>query len=151
MQRFTGLARQAELPWEGLYDALYERTFQPAAWRLYLDALDVLRGLRERGVRIAVVSNVGWDLRPVFDALGLTPYIDANILSYEVGVHKPDPRIFRLACDRLGVNPAEALMVGDERQKDGGAEAVGCRHLPVEHLPVESRPEGLQAVLGMVA
>ncbi|MFJ2399636.1 HAD-IA family hydrolase [Streptomyces sp. NPDC087843] len=151
---FTGLARQAELPWEGLYDALYERTFQPAAWRLYLDALDaldVLRGLRERGVRIAVVSNVGWDLRPVFDALGLTPYIDANISWYEVGVHKPDPRIFRLACDRLGVNPAEALMVGDERQKDGGAEAVGCRHLPVEHLPVESRPEGLQAVLGMLA
>jgi putative hydrolase of the HAD superfamily len=148
---FTGLARQAELPWEGLYDALYERTFQPAAWRLYPDALDVLRGLRERGVRIAVVSNVGWDWRPVFDALGLTPYIDANIFSYEVGVDKPDPRIFRLACDQLGVNPAEALMVGDERQKDGGAEAVGCRYLPVEHLPVESRPDGLQAVLGMVA
>ncbi|MEV4969341.1 HAD-IA family hydrolase [Streptomyces sp. NPDC024062] len=147
---FTGLARQAELPWVGLYDALYERTFQAAAWRLYPDALDVLRRLREQDVRIAVVSNVGWDWRPVFDALGLTPYIDANVFSYEVGVDKPDPRIFQLACDRLGVDPAEALMVGDEQHKDGGAEAIGCRYLPVEHLPVESRPEGLRAVIEMV-
>ncbi|MET9222150.1 HAD family hydrolase [Streptomyces sp. NPDC003300] len=102
---FTGLARQAELPRVGLYDALYGRTFQAAAWRLCPDALDVVRRLREQGVRIAVVSNVGWDRRPVFDALGLTPDIDANVFSYEVGVDKPDPRIFQLACDRLGVDP----------------------------------------------
>ncbi|MFF7328227.1 HAD-IA family hydrolase [[Kitasatospora] papulosa] len=123
---------------------------QAAAWQLYPDTLDVLRRLREQDVRIAVVSNVGWNWRPVFDAHGLTPYIDANVFSYEVGVDKPDPRIFQLACDRLGVDPAEALMVGDEQHKDGGAEAIGCRYLPVEHLPVESRPEGLRAVIEMV-
>ncbi|MEV6109194.1 HAD-IA family hydrolase [Streptomyces sp. NPDC051940] len=147
---FTGLAREVGLPWPGLYDALYDRTFEPAAWRLYPDALEVLAALRERGTRIAVVSNVGFDWRPVFTALGLSPYIDANVFSYEVGVAKPDPRIFQLAWGKLGLAPAEVLMVGDERRSDGGAEAAGCAYLPVDHLPVEERPDGLRPVLTLV-
>ncbi|MQY11738.1 (S)-2-haloacid dehalogenase 4A [Streptomyces sp. RB5] len=148
---FTALAREVDLPWPGLYDALYDRTFRPAAWRLYPDALEVLAALRDRGVRTAVVSNVGWDWRPVFTGLGLDPYLDAHVFSYEVGLVKPDPRIFRLACERLGLAPGEVLMVGDERARDGGAVAVGCRYLPVDHLPVTERPDALRAVLPLVA
>ncbi|MEU5895189.1 MULTISPECIES: HAD family hydrolase [Streptomyces] len=147
---FTGLAREVPLPDPRLYDALYARHMTPPAWRPYPDAAEVLAGLRERGIGVAVVSNVGWDLRPVFRAHGLDAYVDAYVLSYEHEIQKPDPRLFAVACDALGVAPREALMVGDDRRADGGAAGIGCAVHFVEHLPVEQRPAGLRPVLGLV-
>ncbi|WP_431776908.1 HAD family hydrolase [Streptomyces cucumeris] len=144
---YTGLARQVPLPHPELYDALYARHQQPAAWRPYPDAAAVLRELRRRGVRIAVVSNIGWDLRPVFRAHGLDPLVDAYTLSCEHGAQKPDPRLFLAACDALSLAPHETVMVGDDRRADAGAAAVGCRVRLVDHLPVERRPDGLRGVL----
>ncbi|MEU6679910.1 HAD-IA family hydrolase [Streptomyces sp. NPDC046925] len=147
---YTGLSREVTLPDPRLHDALYERHMQPAAWRPYADAAEVLAGLRERGVRIAVISNIGWDLRPVFRIHGLDPYIDAYTLSYEHEIQKPDPRLFARACEELGVDPADALMVGDDRRADAGAAALGCAVHFVDHLPVDRRPDALRPVLGLV-
>lgn len=147
---YTGLARTVELPEPALYDALYERHRTPEAWRPYDDALEVLRGLRALGVRVGVVSNIGWDLRPVFRAHGLDPYVDVYVLSYELGVPKPDVRLFARACAGLGVAPRDTLMVGDDRRADGGAAALGCAVHFVDHLPVARRPAGLRPVLGLV-
>lgn len=147
---YTGLARQVELPDPGLYDALYERHMTPAAWRPYPDAADVLRTLREWGVGIAVVSNIGWDPRPVFRAHGLDAWVDAYALSYEHGVQKPDVRLFRTACEALGKDPGDVLMVGDDRFADGGAANLGCAVHFVDHLPVDERPAGLRPVLGLI-
>ncbi|MFE6160551.1 HAD family hydrolase [Streptomyces sp. NPDC056486] len=147
---FTGLSREVPLPEPQLHDALYERHMTPEAWRPYADAAEVLAGLRERGVRVAVVSNIGWDLRPVFRAHGLDPYIDAYALSYEHEIQKPDPRLFANACEAIGVDPADALMVGDDRHADAGAAAIGCAVHFVDHLPVDRRPDGLLPVLGLV-
>ncbi|MEU6225683.1 HAD-IA family hydrolase [Streptomyces sp. NPDC047042] len=144
---YTGLARQVPLPEPALYDALYERHMAPAAWTPYADAVEVLGALRERGVSVGVVSNIGWDLRPVFRAHGLDPYIDAYVLSYEHGVQKPDPRLFKVACEALGVAPQDVLMVGDDRRADGGAADLGCAVHFVDHLPVSERPDGLRPVL----
>ncbi|QEU95987.1 HAD family hydrolase [Streptomyces kanamyceticus] len=146
---FTGLAREVPLPDPGLYDALYERHMTPAAWRPYDDAADVLAGLRERGVPVAVVSNIGWDPRPVFRAHGLDPYVDAYVLSYAHGIQKPDPRLFALACEALGADPRETLMVGDDRRADGGAADLGCAVHFVDHLPTDQRPDALRPVLGL--
>ncbi|MEU6117741.1 HAD-IA family hydrolase [Streptomyces sp. NPDC047117] len=147
---YTALARQVPLPAEELYDTLYVRHKSPAAWAPYPDAADVLRGLRERGVATGVVSNIGWDLRPVLRAHGLAPLIDAYVLSYEHGIQKPDPRLFELACRELGLAPQDVLMVGDDRHADGGARALGCGYFPVDHLPAAERPDGLRPVLGLV-
>ncbi|MGW6060256.1 HAD family hydrolase [Streptomyces sp. NPDC055189] len=147
---FTGLSREVTLPDPRLHDALYERHMQPAAWRPYADAAEVLAGLRERGIRIAVISNIGWDLRPVFRAHGLAPYIDAYTLSYEHELQKPDPRLFARACGELGVDPADTLMIGDDRHADAGAAALGCAVHFVDHLPVDRRPDALRPVLGLV-
>lgn len=147
---FTGLSREVPLPDPLLHDALYDRHMRPEAWRPYADAAEVLTGLRERGVRVAVVSNIGWDLRPVFRAHGLDPYIDAYTLSYEHEIQKPDPRLFARACEALGVVPADALMVGDDRHADAGATELGCAVHFVDHLPVDQRPDGLLPVLGLV-
>ncbi|NBE54374.1 HAD family hydrolase [Streptomyces boluensis] len=147
---YTGLSRQVELPAPELHDALYARHMTPAAWRPYPDTAEVLASIEERGLRIAVVSNIGWDLRPVFRAHGLDGYVDAYVLSYEHGVQKPDPRLFSVACEALGVAPREALMVGDDRRADSGAAGLGCAVHFVDHLPVDRRPAGLRPVLGLV-
>ncbi|ELP63585.1 HAD family hydrolase [Streptomyces turgidiscabies] len=147
---YTGLARQVPLPDAVLYDALYERHMTPAAWAPYADAVEVLGSLRERGISVGVVSNIGWDLRPVFRAHGLDRYVDAYVLSYEHGIQKPDPRLFEVACDALAVVPRDVLMVGDDRHADGGAAALGCAVHFVDHLPVSRRPDGLRPVLDLI-
>lgn len=146
---YTGLSRTVPLPWE-VHDALYDRHRTPDAWQPYPDAEEVLRTLRERGVPVAVVSNIGWDLRPVFRAHGLAGYVDAFVLSYEQGVKKPDPAIFTLACDALGVPPQDTVMVGDQAAADGGAAALGCRVLLVDPQPVTQRPDALRGVLDLL-
>ncbi|MFJ8857736.1 HAD family hydrolase [Streptomyces sp. NPDC102451] len=145
-EAYTGLAREAELPDPGLYDALYDRHMSPAAWRPYPDAEEVLRGLHRNGVAVGIVSNIGWDLRPVFRAHGLDDHVDAYVLSYEHGVQKPDPHLFRTACALLELDPAEVVMVGDDRVADAGAAAVGCEVRFVDHLPVAERPDALRAL-----
>ncbi|MGW3117726.1 HAD family hydrolase [Streptomyces sp. NPDC001107] len=144
---YTGLARQVPLPDPKLYDALYDRHMTPAAWAPYPDAAEVLDALCERGLGIAVVSNIGWDPRPVFEAHDLDRFVDTYVLSYEHGIQKPDPRLFAIACEALEIEPHEALMVGDSREADGGAAALGCRVHFVDHLPVTERPDGLRPVL----
>lgn len=147
---YTGLARQVRLPDEGLYDALYERHMTPAAWRPYPDAEDVLRALRKQGAGVGVVSNIGWDLRPVFRAHGLDALVDTYALSYEHGVQKPGVRLFRVACEELGQDPGDVLMVGDDRHADGGAADLGCAVHFVDHLPVEERPSGLRPIVELM-
>lgn len=147
---YTGLSRRVRLPDPALHDALYDRHMTPGAWEPYPDALEVLGELRGRGVAVGVVSNIGWDLRPVFRAHGLDPHVDAYVLSFEHGVQKPDPGLFRVALDTLGAEPSTTLMVGDDRRADGGAAALGCAVHFVDHLPARLRPDALRAVLSLV-
>ncbi|QKW05244.1 HAD-IA family hydrolase [Streptomyces sp. NA04227] len=147
---YLALSRQVALPDPQLHELLYERHKSPEAWRPYPDAVEVLTALRARSLAIGVLSNIGWDLRPVFRAHGLDSYVDTYTLSYEHGVQKPDPRLFTVACAALGFDPREVLMVGDERAADGGAARIGCAVHFVEHLPVAERPDGLRGVLGRV-
>jgi HAD superfamily hydrolase (TIGR01509 family) len=133
----------------GLSDALYAQTVNVRSWEVFPDTLPTLRALRDLGVRIGIVSDTGFDLRPVFDALGLTPFLDTVVLSFECGVCKPDPSAFLTACHRLGVGPANTLMVGDSPLTDAGAVAAG---LSVLLLPrsAPSGQRGLRHVLSLV-
>jgi putative hydrolase of the HAD superfamily len=146
---YTGLSRSVALPWD-VHDALYERHSTPLAWQPYPDTAEVLSALRERGVPVAVVSNIGWDLRPVFRDHGLDGLVDAFVLSYEHKVKKPEPEIFRIACEALGRPPEETVMVGDDRTADAGAAALGCPVLLVDHLPADARPGALRGVLDLL-
>jgi HAD superfamily hydrolase (TIGR01549 family) len=122
---FSGLSATVDTSIEGLADALYERSISPRGWAAYTDAAPAMTALKAAGKRIAVVSNIGFDIRPVLTALGLDEFIDAYVLSYEIGRVKPDPAIFEYACGKLQVDPARALMVGDT-PVDAGAVAIGC-------------------------
>ena len=79
-------------------------------------------------MRTAVVSNIAFDFRPAFAAIGA--HADEFVLSFEVGAVKPDPRIFEIALERLGVDASEAVMVGDSEEADGGARGTGLRLRP---------------------
>lgn len=127
---YTGFARTVDAGVEGLADALYDRLLGPAGWVVYADTVPVLRALRDAGTPVALVSNIGFDLRPHLAAWGLDGLLDAVVLSYEVGRTKPDPEIFRHACGLLGVDPRRTLMVGDT-PADAGATAAGCTTLVV--------------------
>jgi putative hydrolase of the HAD superfamily len=101
---------------------------------------DVLEGVRpslERfraaGLRLAAVSNSNGTLRRLFDRLGFTPAFDVILDSQVEGVEKPDPRIFRLALERLGEEAGAALHVGDFYHVDVvGARAAGVRAVLVD-------------------
>lgn len=144
---YTGLIDHSGWPWPELTGALYERSTLPRTWLPYPDTLPAVSALAERGVRTAVVSNIGWDPRPVLTAHGIADLVDAILLSYEEGHVKPDPEIFKAACSRLGVHPRHTLMVGDDRRADGGATAVGIRTFFVDPVPVHDRPDGFAPLL----
>ncbi|MGV9415489.1 HAD family hydrolase [Nocardia sp. NPDC003693] len=126
---------------------LYELILDPLAWTPYPDTGEVLRALHECGIKIAVVSNIAFDLRPALASRGWDRYIGYFALSFELGAIKPDRRIFDAALDRLGVAPENALMVGDSLEADGGATALGCEFELVEPLPTTDRPSALRDVL----
>jgi HAD superfamily hydrolase (TIGR01549 family) len=139
---WVGMLVRAELPVgagvpdaRALAEAIYEQTLEPAQWVPYADAAATLAGLAERGIRVGVISNIGFDLREILHTHGFGALTDTLTQSYEVGVMKPDARIFQAALDRFGVQPEMALMVGDSEEADGGAAAVGMTVLILPMTP----------------
>ncbi|GAA3370052.1 HAD-IA family hydrolase [Streptomyces antimycoticus] len=144
---WTGLIADAG-PFEPpLVEALYDCLTDNDAWLPYPDTLPVLDALSAAGVRTGVLSNIGWDIRPIFKRIGVLDQLYAVVLSCEVGLAKPDPAIFGVACERLSVSAGRVLFVGDDPVKDGAAARAG---LPVYLLPSERDvrvPRGLSAIL----
>lgn len=135
---------------ENQAEALYGRLVDPDSWTPYPDAVDVLRDARAAGLRVGVVSNIAFDLRPAFERIGALGYVDEFLLSYHEGLIKPDAKLFLRACERLDVAPTEAIMVGDSEEADGGAAAVGCQVAIVDPAPTQQRPDGLRTALSGV-
>ena len=128
-------------------ESLYQRVIDPSSWTPYPDTADVLKGLHRQGIKTAVVSNISFDLRPAFGALGVADEVEEFVLSFEVGAIKPDAAIFETALSRLGVAAQHAVMVGDSEEADGGARSVGCGFILVDPLPTAQRPDGLRSAL----
>lgn len=77
-----------------------------------------LAELRRRGFVLGVISNACGNAQRLCDDLGYSGHLSVVIDSRVVGVAKPDPRIYTLALDRLGVDAADAMMVGDSYERD---------------------------------
>jgi putative hydrolase of the HAD superfamily len=114
---------------ELLEDALPQEPFHAT------DAVvEVLADLRARGVRLGLVSNLGWTpgrvMRREMARVGVLEFFDDEALAFsdEVGVVKPHPAIFERALTALGVAADEAVHVGDLKLTDvAGARALGMR------------------------
>ena len=117
----------------------YSRTYS-----LMPDAVKLLSALKEKNVKLGVVSNNYTTIYETLTQLGLTPYFDCIVISEEVGLQKPDPAIIHLACERLGVKPEETLYVGDHPfditcAHDAGAKAAWMPPNRWYRLPEGSR------------
>lgn len=131
-----------------LAKALYTLDLDPVAHPLFEDVPGILKQIKALGIKVAIVSDIHFDLRPEFVVYGIDVSVDTYVLSFEHGVQKPNPRIFMLALGQLGVSASHALMVGDRASRDGGAVHAGIRTLL---LPPESGPRrGLDSVLALI-
>jgi 2-haloalkanoic acid dehalogenase type II len=115
------------------------------------DTAQTLEALRPR-YRLGLVTNGPSAIqRAKIEHFGLADYFDVLIVSEEVGVAKPDPAIFMLALERLGVEPAEALFVGDSPEYDlRGAEAAGMAFVWM-NPSADQLPAGFKSPLATIA
>jgi HAD superfamily hydrolase (TIGR01509 family) len=143
---YTAALRAAGLP-DGAAETVYRRMCDAENWTPYPDVVPALKAVRAAGLKAAVVSNIGWDIRPVLAKHGIADLVDVIVMSYVEGHVKPEPEIFAAACERLCVEPARALMVGDSEEADGGAAALGCAVAIVDPLPTAERPDALLSAL----
>jgi putative hydrolase of the HAD superfamily len=109
---------------------LFARFARAESWEVYPDVRETLDALRGQGLKLAVVSNWDHRLPELLERLKLARRFDALVYSSDVGVEKPDPRIFEAALRALDVPAGEAMHVGDGRLEDvEGAQAVGMQAL----------------------
>ncbi len=116
-----------ELNRDAYFDELWSEFTKPGVWDLYPETREVLSALRGR-FRLGVISNFDSRLREILPQLGIAEFFEELIISSEIGAEKPSPHIFAEALRRFGIQPAEALHVGDEPEADWrGAAAAGLR------------------------
>ncbi|MDX3188220.1 HAD family hydrolase [Streptomyces sp. MN03-5084-2B] len=144
---YLEVLKKSGVPHADQAKALYDRLIDPSQWTPYPDTEAALKAAGESGLKIGVLSNIAFDIRPAFTARGWDAYVDEFVLSFEVGAVKPELEIFRRAVEALGVPAAETLMVGDSEEADGGARALGCEFALVDPLPTAERPDALLTAL----
>jgi putative hydrolase of the HAD superfamily len=130
-QTFAGLAPVP--PSRTFFREIYHRFASGAAWRVFDDVVPALSALRERRLKLAVVSN--WDERlgPLLRQLGLERFFQVVVVSHAVGCAKPSPTIFLEAASRLGLATEKIIHVGDQEQEDiQGAIAAGLQALLIQ-------------------
>ncbi|MEU6003292.1 HAD family phosphatase [Streptomyces sp. NPDC047197] len=89
--------------------------------------LAALRGLRARGIPVAIVSNALGD--DCYQGYDLDALADVVVISSDIGSRKPGRRIYQTACDRLGVEPSACVMIDDLEHNLSGAARLGIRGL----------------------
>ncbi len=131
--------------------ASYTREWEPHTFT-DPEAIEVLTGLRERGIRIGVLSNTMWPRswhEEVFRRDGLLGLIDGAVYTSEIDWAKPHPEAFRAAMAAVGVrNPAACVFVGDRPYDDvHGAKGAGMRAVLIPHSDVPAyaaaRPDAI--------
>jgi putative hydrolase of the HAD superfamily len=107
-------------------DALYERFTRFESYRLFPDVLPALEGLRASGIRVGLISNFESWLKDMLEHWGIHDVFDVAVISGIEGIEKPDPKIFNVALERMGVTAEVSAYVGDHPEIDVvGSEAVG--------------------------
>jgi len=103
--------------------------------KLYDDVLPTLKLLKDRNLILGLISNVDKDTFTICSELGLEPYLDFCVTSFEVGSDKPHPGIFLAALEKAQTEPAEAMHVGDQYDIDViGARGVGMKAILVDRM-----------------
>ncbi|HEX9787390.1 MAG TPA: HAD-IA family hydrolase [Candidatus Binatia bacterium] len=118
---------------DAYFDELFAYFARPESWELYPEAIETLRALRERGLKLAVVSNFDSRLCNILEGLGAASWFDGIFISSAVGYAKPDRRIFDFVIKSRQLVATSVLHVGDSVANDiGGAANAGMKALLVD-------------------
>ena len=99
--------------------------------------VETLGELRGRGIRTGLITVCSEDAVDVWPETAFAGLFDVEVFSCSCGLRKPDPRIYELACNQLGVQPRESIFVGDGANDElAGAERAGMRAILI-HRPGE--------------
>jgi len=117
-------------------EQIWARHLERNIWcRVGAGVPEALGRLKAAGIRMAVVSNSEGTVEAMLRSVGLDRYLETVVDSWVVGVAKPDPRIFQIALDRLGVAASSAVMLGDIPALDvDGARAAGVTPVLLDPL-----------------
>ena len=109
------VARSARIRFEYSRDSLVPRP----------GVAETLSALKDRGYKVGLISNCTEEVCRLWESTPLAPLFDVAVLSFDVGLVKPDPRIYELATERLGVDGKDCLYVGDgsDGELSGAAQA----------------------------
>ncbi|HEY6835564.1 MAG TPA: HAD-IA family hydrolase [Gaiellaceae bacterium] len=106
-------------------------------------AVETISELRRRGLLIGLITVCTDDVPALWPETPFHGLFDVEVFSCSVGLRKPDPRIYRLACDQLGIEPGEAMFVGDGANDElAGAERVGMTAVLIERDGEDQQWEG---------
>jgi putative hydrolase of the HAD superfamily len=101
-------------------------------------AVETILELRRRGFGIGLITVCAEDVPALWSETPFHGLFDAEVFSCSVGLRKPDPRIYLLCCEQLGVVPGDAIFVGDGANDElAGAERVGMTSVLLEGSPEE--------------
>lgn len=119
------------------FDEYFEDVFEafggPSYWSLYPETLGVLKGLKDRGHELGIISNFDSRLFTVLRGLGLADLFDTITISSLAHAAKPAAKIFQIALDKHAMDPEEAVHVGDSRRDDvEGARKAGLQAVLIE-------------------
>jgi len=108
-----------------------------AHWLPEEDARPLLQLLKREGYRLGLISNAidPQDVRVLIDKGNFAPYFEVTLISAEVGLRKPHPKIFQIALDHFNVRPDEVVMVGDTL----GADILGANNLGIASVWINRR------------
>jgi putative hydrolase of the HAD superfamily len=156
---YRTLLEEMGLPFgDGLAGAFYRTFTDLSNYRLFPDAMPVLERLRDQGLRLGVVSNFEEWLERLLESLGVTPFFEVRVISGVEGYEKPDARLFQLALDRVGVEAAESVYIGDHPYFDTEpASAIGMYAVlidrrgryPDHHGPRITTLDDLPSLIGL--
>lgn len=131
LSHLMGLSHDAEALAAGVNEAFCT----PACWKIIEDVIPCLRELKAMHLRLGVVSNWSPSLNDLLRGLFLAPYFEEIISSADVGYRKPNPMIFTIILERMGLSPCEVLHVGDRPDADGeGAKAAGIEAIIIDRF-----------------
>jgi putative hydrolase of the HAD superfamily len=109
------------------------------------EMVEALRRARAQGIRIGLISNSMGAGR--YDRSTFPELFDGVVISGDEGMHKPEPAIYELGCERVGLPPGECVFVDDLRENCEGAEAVGMT--AVLHRGADRTLPRLEELLGV--
>jgi putative hydrolase of the HAD superfamily len=147
------------------FDEYFEEVFEafggPSYWTLYPETPGVLKGLKEQGYELGIISNFDSRLFNVLRGLGIADLFDTITISSLAHAAKPAPKIFQLALDKHAMDPDDAVHVGDSRRDDvDGARKAGLQAVLIEresqlsssasNIPVIQSLEQLPALLAVL-